>query len=161
MTEEQIKQELEENERLAMLCVCDTLRNYGERTRVYLADFVSALCNVEKEKIFADNSRIDAAQARWLFWYAYRYMTNETYEKIGLLSEKMYGKKFTKVGVASSVNKMSILIEREPIWKKRWTIIKRIIKQQENNGEVKVDNTIVVQVPRELKDKLSIVIKEK
>jgi hypothetical protein len=57
-------------------------------------------------------------------------MTNETYEKIGKLSGELYGKVFTKVGVASSVNKMNMMIEQQPIWKKRWTIVKQIIKLQ-------------------------------
>lgn len=130
MTEEEIKQNLEENERLMMTCVCDTLVNYERCVRTYLADFIASLCNVETERMFSDDNHLDVAQARWLFWYAYRYMTNETYEKIGKLSGELYGKVFTKVGVASSVNKMNIMIEQQPIWKKRWTIVKRIIKQQ-------------------------------
>jgi chromosomal replication initiation ATPase DnaA len=130
MTEEEIKNELADNERIAMKCVCDTLLNYEGRVRNYLADFVASLCNVETERMFSDDNHLDVAQARWLFWYAYRYMTNETYEKIGKLSGELYGKAFTKVGVASSVNKMNMMIEQQPIWKKRWTIVKRIIKLQ-------------------------------
>jgi len=107
MTEEEIKQNLEENERITMNCVCDTLSAYGGRIRLYLADFIASLCNVEKEKMFSTCNNLDVAQARWLFWYAYRYMTNETYEKIGKLSGELYGKTFTKVGVAASVNKMA------------------------------------------------------
>jgi hypothetical protein len=57
-------------------------------------------------------------------------MTNETYEKIGKLSSELYGKTFAKVSVAESVNKMNIMIEQQPIWKKRWAIVKRIIKMQ-------------------------------
>lgn len=130
MTEEEIKQNLEENERLMMTCVCDTLVNYERCVRTYLADFIASLCNVETERMFSDDNHLDVAQARWLFWYAYRYMTNETYEKIGKLSGELYGKVFTKVGVASSVNKMNIMIEQQPIWKKRWAIVRRIIKTQ-------------------------------
>jgi hypothetical protein len=80
--------------------------------------------------MFSNDSHLDVAQARCLFWYAYRYMTNETYEKIGKLSSELYGKAFTKVAVAESVNKMNIMIEQQPIWKKRWAIVRRIIKTQ-------------------------------
>ena len=70
---------------------------------------------------------------------------NETYEKIGKLSGELYGKTFTKVGVAASVNKMYTLIEQQPIWRKRWTIIKRIIKlQNEMVFEPQVPVTITI-----------------
>lgn len=130
MTEEEIKTELENNERTTMTCVCDMLRGYESNIRIRLAEFVASVCDVEKEKMFSEDNHLDVAQARWLFWYAYRYMTNETYEKIGRLSKDVYGKAFTKMGVASSVNKMYTLIEQQPIWRKRWTIVKRIIKMQ-------------------------------
>lgn len=145
MTEEEIKQELEENERMTMKCVCDTLLNYEGNIRTYLADFVASLCNVDRDVMFSESNSLDVAQARWLFWYAYRYMTNETYEKIGKLSGELYGKTFTKVGVAVSVNKMYTLIEQQPIWRKRWTIIKRIIKlQNEMVFEPQVPITITI-----------------
>lgn len=130
MTEEEIKQELANNEQRMIECVCNALSNYELDMRTYLARFVSSLCDVEIERMLSDDNHLDVAQARWLFWYAYRYMTNETYEKISKLSESMYKRKFTKTCVASSVNKMYTMIEQQPIWRKRWTIVKRIIKLQ-------------------------------
>lgn len=150
MTEEEIKQNLEENERITMQCVCDTLSNYEGRIRTYLANFVASLCNVDIDKMFSESNCIDVAQARWLFWYAYRYMTNETYEKIGKLTGSVYGKTFTKVGVASSVNKMYTLIEQQPIWRKRWTIVKRIIKMQ-NEMEFEPQVPISITIPKNVK----------
>ena len=149
MTEGEIKQNLEENERITMQCVCDTIRVYGSRTRIYLADFVASLCDVEKERMFSPCNDLDIAQARWLYFYAYRYMTGETYEKIGKLSQKIYGKTFTKVGVASSVNKMYELIENQPIWRKRWTIIKRVIKAGENVIEDEAKKPIRIIIPKD------------
>lgn len=147
MTEEEVKRNLEENERITMQSVCDTLRNHEGCTRAYLASFVASLCNVDEERMFSACNDLDVAQARWLFWYAYRYMTNETYEKIGRLSEELYGKVYTKVCVASSVNKMYSLIEQQPVWRKRWTIIKRIIK--ESNGTVVEPPTpITITIPK-------------
>ena len=148
MTEEEIKNELADNERIAMKCVCDTLLNYEGRVRNYLADFVASLCNVEKEKMFSENNSLDVAQARWLFWYAYRYMTGETYEKIGRISHDTYGKTFTKVGVASSVNKMSVMIEQQPIWKKRWTIVKRIIRITNSLIDENTEEPIKIIIPK-------------
>ena len=149
MTEEEIKQNLEENERITMNCVCDTLSAYGGRIRLYLADFIASLCNVEKEKMFSTCNNLDVAQARWLFWYAYRYMTNETYEKIGKLSGELYGKTFTKVGVAASVNKMYELIENGGIWRKRWLIVKRIIKISNTLIEEQENQPIKIIIPKD------------
>lgn len=149
MTEEEIKQNLEENERITMNCVCDTLSAYGGRIRLYLADFIASLCNVEKEKMFSTCNNLDVAQARWLFWYAYRYMTNETYEKIGKLSGELYGKTFTKVGVAASVNKMYELIENGGIWRKRWLIVKRIIKISNTLIEEQENQPIKIVIPKD------------
>ena len=102
-------------------------------------------------------NNIDVVQARGLYWYARRYMTGDTYEKIGKTPTD--GKTFTKVGVATSVNKIAHLIESQPIWKKRWSIIKRIVKtKQQDSG---VDTTIVIQVPKSLKDNVNIVVKDK
>ena len=149
MTEEEIKQELVNNEQRMIECVCNALSNYEIDMRTHLARFVSALCDVEIERMFSDDNHLDVAQARWLFWYAYRYMTGETYEKIGKLSERIYGKSFTKVGVASSVNKMYELIEQQPIWRKRWTIIKRIIKQSESLIEENAQKPIKIIIPKD------------
>jgi chromosomal replication initiation ATPase DnaA len=147
MTEEELSKELEENERIMIKCVCDTLYNYSSKIRVYLADFVCALCNVDKEKMLSGKNEHDVAQARALYWYAYRYMTGETYEHIGRISKDVYGKEFTTVGVANGVNKMYALIEQQPIWKKRWNVIKRIIKTQ-NAMVVEQNVPITITVPK-------------
>ena len=147
MTEEEIRNELEQNESIAIQAVCDILMNYEAHIRTHLADFVASICNVEKERMFSSCNDLDVAQARWLFWYAYRYMTGETYEKIGKLSKPIYGKAFTKVGVAASVNKMYTLIEQQPIWRKRWTIVKRIIKMQ-NELTYEPLTPITITVPK-------------
>ena len=145
MTEEEIKQTLESDERTAMQLVCDILSNHEKSIRAYLADFVASLCSIDRERMFSVCNDLDVAQARWLYFYAYRYMTNDTYEKIGKLSGELYGKTFSKAGVAASVNRMYSLIEQQPIWRKRWTIVKRIIKlQNEMVFEPQVPITITI-----------------
>jgi hypothetical protein len=104
---------------------------------------VASLCDVDRDKMFTECNNIDVVQARGLYWYARRYMTGDTYEKIGKTPTD--GKTFTKVGVATSVNKMAHLIESQPIWKKRWNVIKRIIKlQNEMVFEPQVPMTITI-----------------
>ena len=147
MTEEEVKQELEDNERMMIKCVCDTICNYRININVYLADFVATICNIEKERIFSNTNDHDVAQARALFWYAYRYMTGETYKQIGKISKDVYGKSFSSIGVATGVYKMHQLIEEQPIWRKRWTVLKRIIKMQ-NTINVEQSVPVTITVPK-------------
>lgn len=153
MTGEELKKELEDNERITMQCVCDTLESYNNRISLYLADFVASLCGIDKERMFSNCKDLDVALARNLFWYAYRYMTNDTYGKIGKISEQVYGKTFSKEGVASGVNRMYTMIEEQPIWRKRWTIIKRIIKQQ-NEMLVEPQIPITITIPKNVELKI-------
>ena len=104
MNEETVKYKLEENERNTIQTVCETLKNYEGEMMSCIASFVAALCDVDEKDMFSNKNTLDAAQARSLFWYAYRYMTNETYDKIGRLSQKTFGKRFSAFGVFASVN---------------------------------------------------------
>lgn len=149
MTEDEVVQELKDNEKQMVDSICSVLSAYEGNIRLCLSKFVAALCDVEIERMFSNDNHLDVAQARWLFWYAYRYMTGETYEKIGRLSEPIYNKSFTKVGVAASVNKMYALIEQQPIWRKRWTIIKRVIKQSENFIDESATKPIRITIPKD------------
>jgi hypothetical protein len=146
MTEEQIKEELLKNERDTMQCVCDSLRMYGENIKAYLAEFIASLCNIDKELMFSSSCEHYVVQARWLYFYAYRYMTNEPYRMIGIIP-KWLGKSYTKGCVAKSINAMYLLIEQQPIWRKRWLIVKRIIK--ESNGSLSEPPVqITITVPK-------------
>ena len=147
MTGEQLKSRLEENEKDAILGICKILANYEGNIYDHIADFVSSLCCITKERMFSDSKSIDVAQARGLFFYAYRYMTANTYDKIGRITGETYGRRFTPEGVKSSIVKMSELIESNPIWSKRWSILKIIIKSQ----KVGIDEScvpITIKVPK-------------
>lgn len=147
MTEEQIKMSLNENDSNTAQRVCEALRDYGSNARQHLADFVASLCNIDKERMQSKCNDLDVAQCRWMFWFAYRFMTNETYDKIGRISEQLYGKRYTKVGVSIGVSKMSSLIEQNSMWKKRWTIIKRVIKES-NETLVEPPTPITITIPK-------------
>lgn len=134
------------------------LQKCEQDIKSYLADFIAALCAIPKDKMLSYTNVAHYAQARYLYWYAYRYMTKESYVKIAShLCEN--GHKYTQSAIATGVNKMSAMIEQEPLWSKRWGIVKKIIKlhsQDEN-----IDNTVVIQVPKDLKGKINITIKDK
>lgn len=127
--------------------------------REYLADVVASLCGVSTKEMMSNSNAAHISQPRWLYWYAYRYMTGESYTKMSnVLNFDTKG--FTTNGIRVGVEKMSTMIDTELIWNKRWTIVKKIIKLRGQDKE-NVDNTIVVQVPKSLKGKVNITIKEK
>ena len=143
--------------------ILQAIRHHELDMQDYIAETVAAICNVEKEAMLGESDKSYLSQARWFFWYAYRYMTGETLEKLSLLTLKANNntRKFSTTAIGAGYNKMSMLIQNDPLWEKRWSIIKRIIKLRSNALEAKEDNTIVVSIPRHLKDKIQITIKEK
>lgn len=135
------------------------LRNYEQDITMYLADCVASVCDIDKETMFADNEVLHAAHARWLFWLSYRYMTHISFAKIAKSTDNL-GHRFDARTIQNGANKMSMMVEGEPIWKKRWTIIRRIIRLFDKQDE-REDRTIVVNIPKELKEQIKIEIKEK
>lgn len=127
-TDEQIKNDWQRLETENIEKACDLLRQHESRIEDYMADIVASLCNVDCAAMLTNSSVAYLAQARWLYWYAIRYMTNETYDKIAMRTTAKSGCKFTPNGIGQSINKMALLVAQEPIWIKRWTIIKHIIK---------------------------------
>ena len=126
--DEQIKNDWQRLETENIEKACDLLRQHESRIEDYMADIVASLCNVDCAAMLTNSSVAYLAQARWLYWYAIRYMTNETYDKIAMRTTAKSGCKFTPNGIGQSINKMALLVAQEPIWIKRWTIIKHIIK---------------------------------
>ena len=126
--DEQIKNDWQRVETENIEKACDLLRQHESRIEDYMADIVASLCNVDCAEMLTNSSVAYLAQARWLYWYAIRYMTNETYDKIAMRTTAKSGCKFTPNGIGQSINKMALLVAQEPIWIKRWTIIKHIIK---------------------------------
>ena len=127
-SDEQIKSDWEHLENDNIEKACEYLRKYEGDIEDYVADIVASLCNVDVDKMLSDTSVAYLAQARWLYWYALRYMTNETYDKIAERTTRKSEYRFTPNGIGQSINKMSAMIVNEPMWTKRWIILKRIIK---------------------------------
>lgn len=148
-----VLEKMSEIDKQTLDSICDLLRGYESKIQYWLAYFVSSLCNVEIDKMLTDCNTLSVAQSRWLFWYAYRRMTNETYEKIANVSSQYYGKFFTTATVANGITKMAQMIECEPIWTKRWVIIKRIIKQYRENL-IENEEPIKIVVPKNAKVEL-------
>ena len=112
---------------------CEYLRRHENGVEDYIAHIVASLCNIDVETMLTTNNTSHVAQPRWLYWYAMRYMTNETYEKLAERTTSKCGHKFSPNGIGQSINKMAEMISHESIWNKRWTIIKHIIKLRDSN----------------------------
>lgn len=142
-SDEQIKSDWERLENDNIEKACEYLRRYEGDIEDYVAEIVASLCNVDVDKMLSDTSVAYLAQARWLYWYALRYMTNETYDKIAERTMSKTPYRFTPNGIGQSINKMSAMIVNEPIWTKRWIILKRIIKLRDTVVKEKIETETV------------------
>ena len=142
-SDEQIKSDWERLENDNIEKACEYLRRYECDIEDYVAEIVASLCNVDVDKMLSDTSVAYLAQARWLYWYALRYMTNETYDKIAERTMSKTPYRFTPNGIGQSINKMSAMIVNEPIWTKRWIILKRIIKLRDTVVKGKIETETV------------------
>lgn len=142
--------------------ICDMVKSYERDIQDYLAELVASLCDLDVKEMMVKSDRLNCNQARWLFWYAYRHMTHDTYEHLSTITER-YGRKFAFPSINHAVNKMSILIADNTIWTKRWIALKRIIKARDNSLEFDFGQSqkvatdkITLTIPKELKSKIEI-----
>ena len=141
------------------------LKRYEYNVQEHLAEIVASFCGVETDAIFSKKRLdMDKIQARWLFLYAYRYMTGKTYKGVVKTLREM-GMKMSVRGVALSINNMSKLIETDHGWRCKWTVLKGIIKEKEDVlGNLRtIDVTekcrITITVPDEFKDIIKVEVK--
>jgi hypothetical protein len=135
--------------------VCRLLRLHETNIQEYMVDCVASICDVDKLDMMTNVSNLNTIHSRWLFWYAYRYMTNEPFIRISNITLR-YGKKFTEQSIANCVNKMGNMIASETIWTKRWAIIRRIIKLRDKTAKSDLQDVIkvVVHHPKNVEIKL-------
>lgn len=142
--------------------LCDMIRGHEAEVRNGLAEITASLCEVKKELMLGDCNVLKVSQSRWLYWYAMRYMTGETYEGIARSTERMYGKRFSAQGVAMGITKMSRMIDTEAVWKRRWIVIRQAIRKDNDDCQgTDKEHVITVEVPKSLRGKIRIEIKEK
>ncbi len=122
-----IKKEWKDMEDASMQEICVVLKRYDYNVQTMLAYYVASLCDISIVDMLSQSDKSHIAQSRWLFWYAYRYMTNETYERIAqrcVVDGCAFSSESIRVGCA----KMSSLVETDFMWRRRWNVIKHIIK---------------------------------
>lgn len=142
--------------------ICELVRSYERDIQDYLADLVASLCDLTVSDMMVKDERLHCNHARWLFWYAYRHMTNDTFEHLSQITER-YGRKYSFQGINLAVNKMSMLIADNTIWTKRWTILKQLIKTRDRSQEFDFNqcpkaptDKVTITIPQELKSKIEI-----
>ncbi len=123
---------------------CEYLRGYEQEIGNHLAHFVASLCDIDIEDMLSNMKSNYCSQARWLYWYALRYMTDETYEKIAIRTT-YNGRKFSMRAVAKGIEKMGAMIDENGIWRKRWVILKRVIKMYNMNNAENVVRVVVTK----------------
>lgn len=136
--------------------VCKTLHKGGTIAVEYLVNCVASICGVEPHEMMTTRYKAACCHARWLFYYAYRFMTNEPYSVINRLVARKYGTTYIDQTVAQSVYQFGMLMGEDDTWKRRWLYIKNIIKGHELAQPQDDEKRIVITVPKEMKGKVDI-----
>lgn len=126
MREDDTIRRIQANEDVAIEEVCKHLQGYTKDIRNALADLVASLCDISKEDLLKDTKHLASKHARWLYWYAYRQMTGESYETMSQRS-KQY-RRFAQTSIGWGVANMSMMIAEGTIWTKRYTMLRKVIQ---------------------------------
>ena len=132
-TDEKIKEEWMRLDAENLEKACEYLRRIESDVEDFLAEIVASICNIDVNEMFKNTSVAYIAQPRWLYWYAIRYATGETYEKIAARTQER-GFAFSPNGIGQSINKMAKMIDSNPLWTKRWVMLKHIIKMRDTTN---------------------------
>lgn len=135
--------------------------------------FVANLCGVDSADMIYNTDELHLLQARWLYWYSLRYMTQDTFSRLCEITQ-LDGHRFALRTVHKAVVVMGNLIETDSIWKARWKRIKNFIRElqqqeeekneeekneEENIEQINQKHKITISVPDEIKNKIEIEIK--
>ena len=122
---EEVKREIGEIENATIKEACELLAAYPQEIRKYLAHIAASICEVHPRSLLDGNHFVKVVHARWFFWYAYHRLTGEDYRTMAEMSKEnaSFGKSCIQNGVAN----MGVMVSRDPIWMKRWALMKRII----------------------------------
>ena len=127
MNEKEAKEIIKESERKAIDDACNALRGHVRLTEECIAQLVASLCNVRVRDMLMDKGRSPFSLARGLYWYTIKQVFNVTNDYISKASTKHTHFKISCVRLA--ISNMSMLIQKDSIWQKRWYIIKRVIDE--------------------------------
>lgn len=166
---EEIRREWEDLQDKSFKEIEAVLRKCDYNAMTMLSSFVASICDVDTADLLSSSANMYISQCRALFWYAYRYMTQDPYERISQKTS-IEGCKFSADTVRKACEKMMTLIDVDDVWKGRWINVKRFIRLKDNPHSYPTpDNSkmfpekykLMLHVPKEIIDKIEIEIKEK
>lgn len=160
----EVRSELNEISQETVEEACKLLSSSNASKRKYLLDFVASICDVDPNDMFSPIKKLDFVHARWLYWYAYQYLTNETCSHISRMESDK--REFTASGVNTAISRMSMMIANQAKWKNKWLVVKRIIgiMNEECGTEMKLFSeqnetktvTVTIVKPRDVEVKVDI-----
>ncbi len=154
ISDKEIKETIERMDKGVWQDIDMMLRKHDFNMTAMLSHFVASICDVDVADIFSVNNKAYCTQARWMFWYAYRYMTRETYERIAERTA-FDGHKFHTQAIVHGINSFAKLIDYDTAWAHKWHIIKHIIKIKNDAQVVQEEKTqISITVPKNVEVKI-------
>lgn len=144
------------------------LRRMDYDTQDMVSSFVASICNVDVADMLSSSNNLHLAQSRSLYWYAMRYLTKDTYQRISERS-KLDGHAFSPESIAISIPKMTELIENDSVWKRRWVIVRRMLNLLQDPQNYNVSDftnpspqkyKILLQVPSGTRDDFEVSVVE-
>lgn len=127
MNENAMKKEINSLREKSFKEIEKILGRYNFDEQDMIASFVASLCDVEVSDMLSVTNNTQIAQARWLYWFALRYYTHDTYQTISERT-KLDGHAFAAAGIGMCITKMSNLIEQDDVWKRRWVVTRRMMR---------------------------------
>ena len=117
----------------AIAKVCDIIHKSNINMREQLINIVASLCEIEPALIIVPCNRHDIVQARWLYWYSLRKMTNATYKEISQMCNAH--NTFSITTISQGLTNVEYMIGHDNLWKRRWRFIKCVIDEYNNKIE--------------------------
>lgn len=144
------------------------LRKYDYDAQTMVASFCASICNVDVADMLSPSDNLYVKQTRWLYMFAIRYMTHETYDAI---AKRMMidGCTITKDGVRKGIERMAELIDNDDTWLGRWVVIKRMIKLKNNPHDYPLSDftdpmpekyKVTISVPKGMGKNIEVDVKE-
>lgn len=138
--------------------VAELLEKNASASHLYLANIIASICSISVDEMMDTDCNQQECHARWLFWYAYRYMTDDTFEHISKITLRQWGVRYCPSCISNAVIKMTQMTDRDKMWGRRWLTVKRIIKLRDGGDSITLDTSkkITITIPIELKNRVEI-----
>jgi len=151
---EEIESKINEMEQKVLKDMEIILKRHNFNMTTFLAHIIASICDIDVTEIFSVNNKAYLSQSRWMFWYAYRYMTGETYERIAEKTS-FEGHKFHVQAIIHGITSFAKLLEYDRSWGDKWKMVKEFIKIKNGMGQGKDEkHEVVITVPKNVEVKI-------